>query len=667
MNRSPMSHIDNNEGKLSNSNLTNGLNMGHLAIQRSRHNNSIKHSSSLNLSNRLKAKTTKNSKSKKKNHSYQKTQEFKPSKHSHNRSPQGHYDFSTKSNMAAKMSNLSNVKCQNQESHFRRKNSAKYSRDSQIPPKDKSCSRERGHVSQERMSKRENGKQQIVNFIGKYIQQANEVKVDQGYDDTLNNLKDFLGYLEDKNIINGQQLESKNQVQSLIKDLMKLDLTKFHNLRKAENTNKHKGGSRNVNVSVNRSNSVNQHQKNEHNKSDNNGRKTHSVHSKNIYRVVGGHGSENSEDFKSSRRLSYCPDEENKAACYQALRSSNQTPKGIESIAKANEHHNANYRTPLNDHTNYQPKRFEVNNRGKTAPSSATHSKERVEIPENLKNHLMSRQKSSQSNANILKSNSNQVSLPEGFMPNTGLVNPANGLPKRSGSQKIRGNSHHFMKRKDGVMSIDAQNQDINKVLKDKTDMGRVNDPNNSNDDKGRTPVAKEKQGSIDSDNQCQLIEQGVDKVTFNIKVKDDILSEREHMIKAIKIYIKKHKRLPPTTLDYYKFVKLVGKGAFGKVTLGIHKLTGKQVAIKTIDKSYMKDDFSRKKVLQEVYILKNIKHSNVIRLLEVFESPKHLLIVMEFSGGGDLLKYIKKNGRLNENRTREYFIQIVHGLAHCH
>jgi len=57
---------------------------------------------------------------------------------------------------------------------------------------------------------------------------------------------------------------------------------------------------------------------------------------------------------------------------------------------------------------------------------------------------------------------------------------------------------------------------------------------------------------------------------------------------------INKYHRL---SLDYYKFVKLIGKGAFGKVTLGVHKLTGKQVAIKAIDKSYMKDDFSKKKV----------------------------------------------------------------------
>ena len=77
-----------------------------------------------------------------------------------------------------------------------------------------------------------------------------------------------------------------------------------------------------------------------------------------------------------------------------------------------------------------------------------------------------------------------------------------------------------------------------------------------------------------------------------------------------------KEKEVSPTTLDYYKFVKLIGKGAFGKVTLGMHKLTGKYVAIKTIDKSYLKDDFSRKKVLREIYILKKIKHANIIRYI---------------------------------------------------
>jgi serine/threonine protein kinase len=113
--------------------------------------------------------------------------------------------------------------------------------------------------------------------------------------------------------------------------------------------------------------------------------------------------------------------------------------------------------------------------------------------------------------------------------------------------------------------------------------------------------------------------------------------------------------------------VKLIGKGAFGKVTLGIHKLTGKQVAIKTIEKNYMQDDFSKRKVFQEVYLLKKIKHSNVIRLLEVFESSKHLLMVMEYAGGGDLLRLIKRKAKLQESDAKFIFKQIAYGLAHIH
>ena len=100
---------------------------------------------------------------------------------------------------------------------------------------------------------------------------------------------------------------------------------------------------------------------------------------------------------------------------------------------------------------------------------------------------------------------------------------------------------------------------------------------------------------------------------------------------------------------------------------LGIHKLTGKYVAIKGIEKALMKDEASRKKVFREVYILKKIRHPNVIRLLEVFESSRHFLIVMEFADNGDLLDYVNKHKYLSEIEAKPIFRQIVHGLGHLH
>ena len=92
-------------------------------------------------------------------------------------------------------------------------------------------------------------------------------------------------------------------------------------------------------------------------------------------------------------------------------------------------------------------------------------------------------------------------------------------------------------------------------------------------------------------------------------------------MIKFIKTYIKKHNELPPTTLEYYKFVKLIGKGAFGKVNLAIHRLSNKFVALKSINKQFLSEEASKRKVMQEFNILRRTRHINVVRLYESFET----------------------------------------------
>lgn len=83
-----------------------------------------------------------------------------------------------------------------------------------------------------------NPKEEIVNFFSKYIKQnkpemilkADEVNNAGEYEETIQNLRDFLQYLEDKNIINCKKLENdKEEMTNLIQDLMKLDLNKFAN------------------------------------------------------------------------------------------------------------------------------------------------------------------------------------------------------------------------------------------------------------------------------------------------------------------------------------------------------------------------------------------------------------------------------------------------------
>ena len=49
-----------------------------------------------------------------------------------------------------------------------------------------------------------------------------------------------------------------------------------------------------------------------------------------------------------------------------------------------------------------------------------------------------------------------------------------------------------------------------------------------------------------------------------------------------IKCYYKKNQTYPPTTINFYKYGRLIGQGAFGKVNIGLNVLSGRVVAIKS-------------------------------------------------------------------------------------
>jgi len=116
-----------------------------------------------------------------------------------------------------------------------------------------------------------------------------------------------------------------------------------------------------------------------------------------------------------------------------------------------------------------------------------------------------------------------------------------------------------------------------------------------------------------------------------------------------------------------YKIGKMLGKGAFGRVNWGLHRLTRRLVAVKAINMEFMKDESSKKKMNNEISILKILRHPNVVKLLETFDTDKHHLIVMELCPGGDLLNYVRKRRKLNEKYAKFVFKQIMEGLAYLH
>ena len=111
---------------------------------------------------------------------------------------------------------------------------------------------------------------------------------------------------------------------------------------------------------------------------------------------------------------------------------------------------------------------------------------------------------------------------------------------------------------------------------------------------------------------------------------------------------------------DLYEIKGNLGKGKFGLVKLGEHKESGRQVAIKIINKEVI-EGMELERIKSEIDILKIAKHPNIIKLYDVFENEKYIYIIMEYCAGGDLFNYIEKRDfKIKESRAAE----IVHKLC---
>lgn len=87
---------------------------------------------------------------------------------------------------------------------------------------------------------------------------------------------------------------------------------------------------------------------------------------------------------------------------------------------------------------------------------------------------------------------------------------------------------------------------------------------------------------------------------------------------------------------EFYDVGEDIGKGKFGQVKKAIHKKTQQLVAIKVIRKKDMKQkELELQK--REIEVLKLSQHPNIIRLVDIFENPEYIFIILEFLAGGDL------------------------------
>ncbi|XP_050014772.1 serine/threonine-protein kinase DCLK2 isoform X2 [Alexandromys fortis] len=119
------------------------------------------------------------------------------------------------------------------------------------------------------------------------------------------------------------------------------------------------------------------------------------------------------------------------------------------------------------------------------------------------------------------------------------------------------------------------------------------------------------------------------------------------------------------TLLEKYRIGKVIGDGNFAVVKECMDRSTGKEFALKIIDKA--KCCGKEHLIENEVSILRRVKHPNIIMLVEEMETPTELFLVMELVKGGDLFDAITSSTKYTERDGSAMVYNLANALRYLH
>uniref|UniRef100_A0AAY5KIC8 non-specific serine/threonine protein kinase n=1 Tax=Esox lucius TaxID=8010 RepID=A0AAY5KIC8_ESOLU len=120
----------------------------------------------------------------------------------------------------------------------------------------------------------------------------------------------------------------------------------------------------------------------------------------------------------------------------------------------------------------------------------------------------------------------------------------------------------------------------------------------------------------------------------------------------------------------FYDMGEELGSGQFAIVRKCREKSSGSEYAAKFIKKrrlSSSRRGVSREEIEREVNILKEIQHSNIITLHDIFENKTDVILILELVSGGELFDFLAEKESLTEEEATQFLKQILDGVQYLH
>ena len=103
-----------------------------------------------------------------------------------------------------------------------------------------------------------------------------------------------------------------------------------------------------------------------------------------------------------------------------------------------------------------------------------------------------------------------------------------------------------------------------------------------------------------------------------------------------------------PILNEYYLHKNPLGTGSYAEVMVCVHRLTNIERAVKIINKNKMNIK-ERSRMYQEIKILKQLDHPNIVKIFDFYDDDDYMYIVTELCSGGELFDMITKIGSFTE------------------
>ncbi|XP_051910642.1 serine/threonine-protein kinase H1-like [Hippocampus zosterae] len=122
--------------------------------------------------------------------------------------------------------------------------------------------------------------------------------------------------------------------------------------------------------------------------------------------------------------------------------------------------------------------------------------------------------------------------------------------------------------------------------------------------------------------------------------------------------------KFDPRVTSRYHIKALIGRGSFSRVVRAEHRTSRRPFAIKLME---VEAPQAREVCAAELAVLRRVNHANVVRLVEVFQCPRRVYVVLELATGGELLDRVVSRGHYTERDAARALRMVLAGVGYLH